>query len=123
MSQAVKITDNRVAEFEGIENMLLVVADPITGRLYRKTLVKLVTLNADGAVIIPADSILEKIIIIPEGDMLLKIGTAEGGEDILPETAVDLNGYLVSLNMYVKDQKQIFFTGIAPNTLLKFITF
>jgi hypothetical protein len=81
-----------------------------------------VAYDADGTYLIPAGSILESVVILPGSNTNVKIGTASGLEDLMPETAVTTDGYMVVLNLFSKAGRTIYFTGIPAGSTIVFFT-
>jgi hypothetical protein len=75
---------------------------------------------ADGSYIIKAGYLLEVIVIIPSGDITLKIGTTPGGEEIQPAEFLAANQpFVTTINTYAVNDKTIYFTGITADTVMK----
>jgi hypothetical protein len=81
-----------------------------------------VSYDADGTYLIPAGSILESVVILPGSNTNVKIGTASGLEDLLPETAVTTDGYMVVLNLFSLSGRTVYFTGIPAGSTIVFFT-
>lgn len=75
---------------------------------------------ADGSFLIPAGQLLEKMLVKPTAPISLKIGTANGLDDIAPQENVDAGGGLFVLNLPAFADKRIWLSGITAATSLKF---
>jgi hypothetical protein len=82
---------------------------------------EMLTFNADGTYDIPAGYLLEKIIVMPGADTDVSIGTAVGLDDIQPsQTMSATRGAVVTLNLFAKALRRIYFTGLNANTSIIF---
>jgi hypothetical protein len=80
-----------------------------------------VALNADGYYDIEAGYILEKLIIFPGANAVVKIGKTAGGEEVLASVNITTDGELVTVNMHAKENPiRIYFTGIPANSSIVF---
>ena len=75
-------------------------------------------LTADGSYVLPQGNFLTEIIVIPAADIVLKIGTSPGAEDILPATPIAANEEypLSTLVSAIKADKTIYFSGLTAAT-------
>lgn len=66
-------------------------------------------------------STLEKLAIVPTADIILSIGTAPGGTDILDSVNIlSINTDLFVLEKYFHAGATLYFTGITSTTYIKF---
>jgi hypothetical protein len=81
-----------------------------------------IAFSGDASYGIPAGSVLESVVILPGSNTNVKIGSTAGLEDIMPETAVSTDGYMVVLNLFSKTGRTIYFTGIPAGSTIVFFT-
>jgi hypothetical protein len=77
----------------------------------------------DSSFALDANYLLEKVIVLPPIDALVKIGDTVGGEEICPEVEVKAaNGGVILVNAFANGGvRRIYFTGIPVNTKIVFI--
>lgn len=66
-----------------------------------------------------ANYLIEKIIIIPGADALVRIGTTNGGEEVMPETqllAADAGTYVQVLDAFAVANRNLYINGITAGT-------
>jgi hypothetical protein len=74
---------------------------------------------ADGSHAIENGKVLMFIEVIPAADIVLRIGTAAGLDDISPDTDITAaDGSTVTL--FLRGNKTIYISGITANTTIKF---
>lgn len=78
------------------------------------------TYNADGSYNLPAGFLLEKIIVLMGTSSEVRIGTAPGLDDILPDQPMSSDGEVVVLNIYTKAGRTLYFTGLNAGTSIIF---
>jgi hypothetical protein len=76
--------------------------------------------EVDGTYAIPAGSVLESVVILPGTNTSVKIGSTAGGEDVMPETAVTTEGYMVVLNLFSRTGRTLYFTGLNAGSTIVF---
>lgn len=78
-----------------------------------------VTLNADGNYVLPLGNLMDKIIITPAGDSNIKVGTSDGGEEIMPVDDIAAGeDRVISCDVIARADKTIYFTGITSATTI-----
>lgn len=81
-----------------------------------------ITYETDGTYAIRANNLLEKIVIIPQADITLSIGTSSSATDILESlvlTGAEPN--VIQLDRYAYlTEKKLFFMGITSKTVMRF---
>lgn len=82
-----------------------------------------IAFEADGYYDIPQNYLLEKVIVLPGADALVRIGSGETLEDISPEQPVSAaNGCVYTLDLYAKaGARRIHFTGLPANSFVIFL--
>lgn len=67
---------------------------------------------------VPAGTLVEKIILLSDADMALKIGTTAGAQDVLEETYLP-DTAVVTLDRYFAAATTIHFSGVSNATVKK----
>lgn len=77
----------------------------------------------NGSFILDANYLLEKVIVFPPIDALVKIGDTVGGEELCPETPVtSATGGVIEVNAFANGvARTIHLSGIPVNTKIIFI--
>lgn len=66
-----------------------------------------------------ANFLIEKIIIIPGADAVIRIGTTNGGQEIMPDIAVtvaDAQTYTQVINAFAIADRNIYINGVTANS-------
>jgi hypothetical protein len=67
-----------------------------------------------------AGTLLQRVIVIPGVDSDIKIGSVVDTDDIMPEENISSDGGSKVLELFTKDGRTIYFTGIPANSKVVF---
>lgn len=69
---------------------------------------------------IPADTLIEKIIVLtPVTEINFKIGTTNGGNELYDVTDLPIGYRIIAQDMYFANATTIYFGGVAADTIIK----
>ena len=80
---------------------------------------ELITASADVVYMQLANYLLEKVIIIPGADAVMRIGTTNGGQEIMNDTSItvaDITSHTQIIDAFTQVDRNIYINGITANS-------
>lgn len=82
-----------------------------------------VAFEGNGSYEVLAGHLLESVVLLPGSDAAISIGTTLGGSELMP--AIDItaaDGHLVTLNLFARSGRVVYFTGVPAGSTIVFFT-
>ena len=79
----------------------------------------MITASADVVYMQLANYLLEKVIIIPGADAVVRIGTTNGGQEIMNDTSItvaDITSHTQIIDAFTQVDRNIYINGITANS-------
>lgn len=80
-----------------------------------------VTFSADGYYDIPAKWLLKGMLVQPDSDQELNVGSTIGGDEYFSNISVTTTGDYLSLNLFANSTKRVYISNIVDNCVIVFI--